>query len=249
MSESFFPQLFQATNAITPYLHGDLGSIREGEIHTDNDINPIIQDLYQQLSEAFPEAGRAYWLTRTWDLLCWQPVYVALISIYHFHSLPNLYGMAQSVKPCFVSGYRFQDKSLVQGDHQTLINTAGAQIKSLFDYYQNQMSEWTRIRPGFTHQLISDGILVGLMRLQQHFPQMTNAMIREHAVLWLQALDLDTNNALSLYEPSVALPLKLVRKSCCLVYKCEGRKLCDNCPRLAENKKLIAVKSDENQLS
>lgn len=58
MSESFFPQLFQATNAITPYLHGDLGSISEGEIHTDNDINPIIQDLYQQLSEAFPEAGR-----------------------------------------------------------------------------------------------------------------------------------------------------------------------------------------------
>ena len=111
------------------------------------------------------------------------------------------------------------------------------------------MSEWTRIRPGFTHQLISDGILVGLMRLQQHFPQMTNSMIREHAVLWLKALDLDTNNALSLYEQSVAYPLKLVRKSCCLVYKCKGRKLCDNCPRLAENKKLIAVKSDENQLS
>ncbi|MBR9788620.1 MAG: siderophore ferric iron reductase, partial [Vibrionaceae bacterium] len=210
---------------------------------TDNDINPIIQDLYQQLSDAYPEAGRAYWLTRTWDLLCWQPVYVALISIYHFHSLPNLYAMAQSVKPCFVSGYRFEDESLFRGDHKTLISTAGAQIKALFDYYQNQMSEWIRIRPGFTHQLISDGILVGLMRLQRYFPQLTKAMIREHAVLWLQALDLDTDNALALYELSSAQSLKLVRKSCCLVYKCEGRKLCANCPRLAENRLLIHVNS------
>ncbi|WP_319552525.1 siderophore ferric iron reductase [uncultured Vibrio sp.] len=242
MSESFFPQLFQTTNAVTPYLHGELGNVNQGEIHTDNDINPIIQDLYQQLSEAYPEAGKAYWLTRTWDLLCWQPVYVALISIYHFRSLPNLYAMAQSVKPCFVTGYRFEDESLVQGDYKTLISAAGAQIRSLFDYYQIQMSEWTRIRPGFTHQLISDGILAGLMRLQQHFPQMTNAMIREHAVLWLEALDLDTENVHSLYEQSVEHPLKLVRKSCCLVYKCEGRELCENCPRLAKNKKLIAGK-------
>ncbi|MBE4458637.1 hypothetical protein HJ013_24380, partial [Vibrio parahaemolyticus] len=29
-------------------------------------------------------------------------------------------------------------------------------------------------------------------------------------------------------------PLKLVRKSCCLVYKCEGRKLCEDCPRAAK---------------
>ncbi|MDV6250109.1 siderophore ferric iron reductase [Vibrio sp. EA2] len=249
MSESFFPQLFQTTNAITPYLHGELGSINQGEIHTDNDINPIIQDLYQQLSEASPEAGRAYWLTRTWDLLCWQPVYVALISIYHLHSLPNLYAMAQSVKPCFVTGYRFEDESLVQGDYKTLISSAGTQIKELFDYYQVQMSEWTRIRPGFTHQLISDGILAGLIRLQQQFPQLTNDMIREHAILWLEALGLDTDNVHSLYEQSASQPLKLVRKSCCLVYKCEGRKLCDNCPRLAENKQLIAVKSDKDQLS
>ncbi|MGP8306666.1 siderophore ferric iron reductase [Vibrio sp. YIC-376] len=239
MSEAFFPQLFNATSTVTPYLSGGLGGISQDAIHTKNDINPIIQSLYNDLAECFPEAGRAYWLTRTWSLLCWQPVYVAMISIYRFKTLPNLYEMAQFVKPCFVTGYQFEDKSLVQGDHNKLIQDAGSQIKALFDYYQTQMSEWIRIRPGFTHQLNSDGILGGLIRLQQHFPELTNSTIKEHAALWLQSLDLDVENAQSLHEISIAQPLKLVRKSCCLVYKCEGKKLCEDCPRLAKNRKLL----------
>lgn len=240
MSEAFFPQLFKATSAVTPYLSGGLGGISQDAIHTKNDINPIIQALYNDLSDRFPEAGRAYWLTRTWDLLCWQPIYVALVSIYRFNTLPNLYGMAQYVKPCFVTGYQFEDQSFVQGEHKKLIKDAGSQIKALFDYYQNQMSEWIRIRPGFTHQLISDGILASLIRLQQHLPELSNSTIKEHAVLWLQSLGLDVENARSLHELSVAQPLKLVRKSCCLVYKCEDRKFCDDCPRSAKNRKLLA---------
>lgn len=58
MSESFFPQLFQTSQTITPYLHGDIGRIESDAIHIDNDINPIVQELYRQLSETYPEAGR-----------------------------------------------------------------------------------------------------------------------------------------------------------------------------------------------
>lgn len=79
-----------------------------------------------------------------------------------------------------------------------------------------------------------------LIRLQQRFPQMTNTTLREHAILWLQALGLDANSSHSLYETSLDQPLKLVRKSCCLVYKCEGRKLCEDCPRLEKNRQLMS---------
>lgn len=240
MSEQFFPQLFQTSSEITPYLHGDIGEIGQEVIHIENDINPIIQGLYQQLSEAHPEAGKAYWLTRTWDLLCWQPVYVAFISIYGFHTLPNIREMAQHLKPCFVSGYRFADETHIHGKPEELIKEAGRQIRELFDFYQQEMSQWTRIRPGFTHQLMSDGIMACLIRLQQRFPQMTNTTLREHAILWLQALGLDANNSHSLYETSLDQPLKLVRKSCCLVYKCECRKLCEDCPRLEKNRQLMS---------
>ncbi len=248
MPQLFFPQLFAASNAITPYLSGEFGNISRDAIHVDNDIGPFIRDLYIQLSEAFPEAGKAYWLTRTWELLCWQPIYIAFISIYRFNSLPNLYGMAQFVQPCFVTGYRFNDDSLIQGEQKKLIQDAGVQIKALFTYYQTQMNHWIRIRPGFTHQLMSDGILACLTKLQDHFPDLSNEVVREHAVLWLQALGLDTCNVQSLQEDSVNQPLKLVRKSCCLTYKCEGRKLCDNCPKLTKNRRLVAEENGERTL-
>ncbi|MEZ8695075.1 (2Fe-2S)-binding protein, partial [Vibrio splendidus] len=31
--------------------------------------------------------------------------------------------------------------------------------------------------------------------------------------------------------------LKLIRISCCLVYKCDSKKYCDDCPRHPDNKK------------
>ncbi|MCA2442013.1 MULTISPECIES: (2Fe-2S)-binding protein, partial [Vibrio] len=106
-----------------------------------------------------------------------------------------------------------------------------------------QMNEWIRIRPGFTHQLMSDGILACLLRLQQHFPQLTDAIIKEHASLWLSALGLDERHIDALHGVPHEQPLNLVRKSCCLVYKCEGRKLCEDCPRAAKNRQLIMQKS------
>ncbi|MGF1805657.1 (2Fe-2S)-binding protein, partial [Aliivibrio sifiae] len=36
----------------------------------------------------------------------------------------------------------------------------------------------------------------------------------------------------------VSNQLKLVRTSCCLVYKCNGRNLCEDCPRHPDNKGL-----------
>lgn len=239
MSEQFFQQLFHYSKEVTPYLHGSIGVIEPGAIHLDNDINPIVQELYQTLSKVHPEAGKAYWLTRTWDLLCWQPMFVAFISIYGFHTLPNLRGMGQYVHSGFVTGYRFPDEQHVHGEIEDLIKEAGGQIREVYDFYQIQMSEWTRIRPGFTQQLMSDGVMSCLLRLQQNFPQFTNEMIQAQANLWLEALGLNTANVSSLYNVGEEQPLKLVRKSCCLVYKCEGRQLCEDCPRTDKNKQLI----------
>ncbi|MCG9547069.1 siderophore ferric iron reductase [Vibrio harveyi] len=243
MSEHFFPQLFHYSKEVTPFLHGSIGEIGASAIHIDNDINPIVQSLYQSLSQAHPEAGKAYWLTRTWDLLCWQPMYVAFISIYGFHTLPNLRGMGQYVQQGFVTGYRFADEQHIHGEIEELIVEAGKQIRALYDFYQIQISDWTRIRPGFTHQLMSDGVMACLIRLQQHFPQFSDELIHQHAKLWLEALGLSSENTSSLYAFSDERPLKLVRKSCCLVYKCEGRKLCEDCPRTEENKQLVKSRS------
>ncbi len=58
-----------------------------------------------------PEAGRAYWLTRTWDLLCWQPIYVALVSSTVFNR-SRIWNIAQYLQPRFVRGFRLRIRNI-----------------------------------------------------------------------------------------------------------------------------------------
>lgn len=41
---------------------------------------PIVDNLIDNLSPQFPEAGRIYWSVRGWSLFVWQPVYVTILA-------------------------------------------------------------------------------------------------------------------------------------------------------------------------
>ncbi|MGL4828181.1 MAG: siderophore ferric iron reductase, partial [Vibrio sp.] len=103
----FFEELFEKSRKVTPYLNGQLSSNsvqQEPIIQWDHFCSEHIQTLYRNLQDAHPEAGPAYWLTRTWTLLCWQPIYLAFVAIYACHGLPQLSSIAQYVQTHFISG-------------------------------------------------------------------------------------------------------------------------------------------------
>ncbi|MGF1698589.1 siderophore ferric iron reductase [Vibrio lamellibrachiae] len=237
-------QLFEYSKQITPYLSGKLEALPEnpkthGILHFDYECSELIRKLYDELAEQNPEAGSAYWLTRTWDLLCWQPVYLSFVSIYACHALPDIKKIAQFVQSGFIAGYQFELPDHIHGVETHLIESAGQQLQELFNFYRSEMSEWTRIRPGFTNRLFADGLLSCIIKLQAFVPELPNQYLLEQAKLWLRACNLPEKLLQSLSVDSESNQLKLVRTSCCLVYKCEGRKLCADCPREPKNKKLI----------
>lgn len=41
---------------------------------------PVVDNLINNLSRQFPEAGRMYWSVRGWSLLVWQPVCVTILA-------------------------------------------------------------------------------------------------------------------------------------------------------------------------
>ncbi len=98
-SSQQFERLFVYARSVTPYLDGFIES-NPNNLRDATDSRAL-QVLYSQLANNHPEAGQAYWLTRTWDLLCWQPVFVSFIAIYGQKSLPDLTRMAQYQKECF----------------------------------------------------------------------------------------------------------------------------------------------------
>jgi len=240
--QSFFEHLFEHSKQVTPYLIGSINNQpndipEHPTVHIDYSSAEQIQFLYEQLKSLNPEAGAPYWLTRTWTLLCWQPIYVAFIAIYSCRGLPNISTMAQSIQPGFVSGYQFKSATYQQGSEQELITKAGHDLNLLFDYFRSEMNQWTRIRPGFTRHLFADGVLGCLVKLSQYAPDLPKSYLLEQARLWLQACGLSEKFMDRLTYDEQTKQLTLVRTSCCLVYKCQGRKLCGDCPRHPNNKR------------
>ncbi|WP_434998972.1 siderophore ferric iron reductase [Vibrio scophthalmi] len=239
--DAFFDQLFKRSLQLTPYLHGSIKPFVKNDdvelslIRIEQSSSELIHDLYLSLKDAHPEAGAPYWLTRTWTLLCWQPIYVAFIAIYGCRGLPKLTTIAQQVVPNFVTGYQFSSNEFSQGSERELIARAGQDLNILFDYFRQEMAHWTRIRPGFTQHLFADAILACIVKLHQFAPHLSSKYLFEQARYWLMACDLPEKliNSLS-YDVDIQ-KLSLVRTSCCLVIKCQGRKLCSDCPRHPSN--------------
>ncbi|MGN2614037.1 siderophore ferric iron reductase [Aliivibrio fischeri] len=243
-NSEYFELLFHSSREVTPYLSGHLANQTDcysykadPHLHISKDNSEQIKALYERLSQATPEAGSAYWLTRTWDLLCWQPVYIAFISIYQLRALPNIKEMSQEVKSDFVAGYTFHHSDLTFGSNEDLISSVAQQLSELFSSYQEDISQWTRIRPGFTNHLLADGLLNCIVKLQANWPKLSNEYLLEQAKLWLEAFSLPNKHLSSLQIDVNTKQLRLVRTSCCLVYKCDGRKLCPDCPRHPDNKR------------
>ena len=203
-----------------------------------------IKTLYDSLAEASPEAKQAYWLTRTWGLLCWQPLYLSFISIYACHGLPKIKDMSQDLREQFIAGYQFNDEEVRVDEQNALIQIAATELHLLFDFYREEIGEWARIRPGFTNHLFADAILGCIVQFQQFQPDIPNSYFLEQAKIWFIATGLPLSSLQGLTVNPETNKLHLIRTSCCLVYKCTGRKLCSDCPKLPENKEMkIALKA------
>ncbi len=235
--------IFQHAKQITPYLRGSYGPIHKDCIAIGNENSSAeLKKVYDRLSREHPEAGKAYWLTRTWDLVCWQPAYIAFISVYGLKSLPDLQNIAQYRYKNFVTGYRFSHSDHCHGEPEVLIPQAAQQLMTLTSFYRQQIELWTRIRPGFTNHLFADLILGCLIKLQKFDTSLSNEYIQEQARLWLEACDLPERHLKSFSVDKTTGLLMLIRTSCCLAYKCDSGKYCSNCPKDKRHKATVVIK-------
>ncbi len=234
---SIYQLIFTHSKQVSPYLSGTFGELPKECIAINNPLSSrTIQHIYHHLAESNPEAGNSCWLTRTWDLLCWQPIYLSFVSIYGLKSLPDFGHFGQFTHHNYIAGYRFASEEHSHGEPEELIPVAAHQLSSLFEQYRHQINIWARIRPGFTNHLLADLILSCLIKLQELQPELKNDYIQQQAKLWLEAFKLPTKHLTSLKKDQSSGRLKHIRMSCCLVYKCRNGNLCGNCPRHDANK-------------
>lgn len=183
----------------------------------------VIAALYRHWEEHYPEAGAAYWQLRTWGMLTWQPVYLALIGVHGAQLAAPLGALEQHASQGWLSGYRLTGSPRLEGaETAALIAAAANELSTLCDGLATLWPEAPRER--MRGELLADTVCVALEFVAPTLPGQPDW--RELAAFWLTALGLAPPNKLALSKEG-----HYVRRRCCLHYRRSDGALCGNCPK------------------
>lgn len=231
--------LFAAAEQLIPSLKGRLTA---GDMPllamADVDMAPgaVTLALHEHWRLAHPEAGPAYWLTRSWGMLCWQSIYLAMVAVYRVGAVPALDRMGLGYGAGLVSGFSLPALPMIRGEREVLIEAAGRRLRRHWQGLFETMASGQRLRPGFVRPLLADDLLAALVRVPDFFDEVSREQVAAHAPLWLAACGLPAEHLAGwrlAVEPAgeTSAAPGYVRQRCCLHHKRSDGSLCDNCPR------------------
>lgn len=216
----------------TGFLDGAPGGALPGWYVVGADNSAVLETLYTRLAANYPDAGQPFYATRIWTNLLWQPAYVAVLAVHIHGALPQFSRLAQSVKNIDISGFRLAPGPQMEGDTETLIREAGAQLRAMADVAFEELKQFTRIKRLPALRLLADRIIDLIRRLSHFAPETTVAQQQRYCALWLAAMGLTGQGSLEevqLDDGSAALIL--ARKGCCLDYLAFPDAYCRSCPK------------------
>ena len=240
VSSKKIDDLYEKALDLSPYLKGErLSNVSNtrGLLYIGQDCSRQIKQLYDGLSEANPEAGNGYYLSRTWELLSWQPLYLSFVAIYQMQAVPDMRSIVQKFQPSSVYGFHFTNELMFSDQVQSLIEQVSNDLMSLFEGYRRQIGELVRIRPGFTNYLLADSILKLVTIFQPIRTDISIDEWQQQAQSWLKHTCLPITLLDNLQITDETNQLNYVRTSCCQVYRCKGGALCADCPRAVSKKR------------
>lgn len=228
--------LFAAAAGLIPSLKGRLAGESPALLMAPphGAPNEVAAALHGHWQQTHPEAGAAYWLTRSWGMLCWQSIYLAMVAVYRVGAVPALDRMGQGYQEGLVSGFSLPAEPMIKGEVKTLIKVAGERLQAHWQELFALLGEVQRLRPGFVRPLLADDLLAALVRVPDFFGEISPEVVQAHAPLWLAACGLPAGH-LAGWRPA-SLPRDeafpgYVRQRCCLHYRRGDGELCGNCPR------------------
>lgn len=188
--------------------------------------------LYQSISDSTPEAGHFYWSAQCWNMLCWQPVILTLISVHCTGLSPKLSVIGQYQEADVVRGLTLNEASFSHPESQQLaFLSAAQQLKTYLNSALNQLTEHFALNRKLMRYLFADRVLSTLLLLQQATSSTENPALKALASQWLEELELQEMSSLMGIHFEGSERLALDRKGCCQHFRREGAVVCASCPR------------------
>ncbi|KZN14416.1 siderophore ferric iron reductase [Marinomonas sp. TW1] len=249
----YLDELFHTARHLIPVLDGQRPSqthhLEAAKTRTDSleswpDATKLINSLHETIHQAHPETGAPYWRIRSWGLLCWQPIYLALICVYHLRAVPsNIATIKQKQVGEMVCGYQLTDDQwLDQSSHKALITHLGEGLHSLFQSYQSELIAQQGGRPILYQALLADQLIETMLYLQSYVQQQDQQShnhfdLTAEFLLWADVLALPTKAIQRLQIDQTSQGPQFVRQTCCLHFRREEGNFCASCPKTNKPKK------------
>jgi len=229
-----FQPLLTLAQQISPALQSMPGPLSSPALTPGCDNRASLRQLYDSLRQQYPEAGKPYWMTRGWTLVCWQPLYLALLSVYGLQQIPaSLDRLSQQLSPGLVAGFHLPPASLIHATHHDLLDQSTALLRSLLDELASQFCDANGPPLRQSQRLLADQLLAIMVRLQALKPDLSLSQLRHEAGHWLDGLQLPVDGIQRLQLHPEGDGLIYWRHGCCMHYRRDDGELCDNCPRLS----------------
>ncbi|WP_298773153.1 siderophore ferric iron reductase [uncultured Shewanella sp.] len=202
----------------------------------------LLRQLYQSHLEQYPKAGKAYAATRTWSLMCWQPVMLSVLSVHGLKMVLKLDALKQHTQHGSIYGYFISKNDVDFADEDDLITVAAARLKTLCDGFYDALSSIAKVPRRNAYRLVADSVLTALSRLST-FLSVSNQQVLVWSDAWLEALNLVAQSRLMSIEINQEKKiLGLDRIACCMHYLRDPEDLCQTCPKQCKTRRIERIK-------
>jgi siderophore ferric iron reductase len=149
--------------------------------------------------------------------------------------VPKLSDISQAIKGIDISGFRLPPAPQERGEVETLIASAGAQLRAMAETMLDEINVLTRLKRRPALRLLADRMLSLMVRLGHYRPGTTIEEQKRYCALWLAAMGLTGEGDLETLDVANGRQVVIMaRKGCCLDYLALGGVYCSTCPKQDE---------------
>lgn len=239
--------LMQEIEKIHPELSGRFVK-KEDElfIYGSAETDYYIAKIYDYLQNTFPQAGKIYWSTVTWETLIWQPIYLSVLSVHFLAKAVCLENFALRIGTDSIKGYVLGKYPIFEAKEEELISFSGEQINSLCNMIYNSLVKVSPFSFKIAQKLQSDRIAFALSFYNKRSYLLKQQEMDIYINKWLSASSLPTKTSYT-FKLNGRNPYKnfeINRQSCCQDFRVNGGEYCDNCLLIPIERRIELLSND-----
>ncbi|MBB1334086.1 MULTISPECIES: siderophore ferric iron reductase [Pseudoalteromonas] len=201
----------------------------------------LVARLHQYWQQQYPAAGRSYWAIKSWGMLYWQPVYLALISVHELNMSFSLQNFKQHYQQGVIAGLQLSTiKAQYHQNQQQAVTDMAAHLKRYVVKLLTDLNLVARLNERLAMSLLADTLLAILLLHAKRKPQFNIQVMAAH---WLHALDISEAGEFIMLT-ACSDSLALTRKTCCLHYQIGNVAKCANCPKQPQQIKVQRMQQE-----